>query len=578
MREMDNVIYDRVSKYAYDVINEVVLAGKYVKLACLRYINDLERAETDEFEYYFDLDTAKKVMDYAELLVLAEGEEMTELELADFQCFIIGNLFGWRHKETGYRRFVDSYVQVGRQNGKSLLNGILGTYCANFDGYNYAQVYCTATKMDQAKIVLREMIKFIHSDEELGELFKIQEYKSTILALNTNSVIRALGKDTKSIDGFRPYLGIVDEYHAHKDNQMYRLLKSGTQKLKQSLISVITTAGKNLNGPCYQMYKYCCGILDGAFKNERQFIYIAQLDEEDDIFDSSNYVKANPLYANDPTAIKNLETIRDTAKDMGGDDLADFMTKNLNIWVQYTDNQYIGAEDWTKCGSDKTLEDFRGQSCNVGVDLSSGGDLTSIALEFAFSNSGQKKYFIHSHSFIPIKVVEERKKTDDAPYDDWIRKGLLTPTATNQGIKTDYKYILKYLKELIAEYELKVIQIGYDPHNAATFLSELEEIADCVEIYQSHRFLNDCTEDFRLEVKAGNVEYNKDNELLTWSMINAKTVSNSYGEIKIDKDRREKRIDPVDAIIDAHKLSFKEELLLDLTQATNEYLKLMGWA
>ena len=574
---MDNVIYNRVSKYAYNVINEVVLAGKYVKLACLRYINDLEQAKTDEFEYYFDLEAANQVMDYAELLVLAEGDEVTQLELADFQCFIIGNLFGWRHKETGYRRFVDSYVQVGRQNGKSLLNGILGTYCANFDGYNYAQVYCTATKMDQAKIVLREMIKFINSDEELGELFKIQEYKSTILALETNSVIRALGKDTKSIDGFRPYLGIVDEYHAHKDNQMYRLLKSGTQKLKQSLISVITTAGKNLNGPCYKMYKYCCGILDGAFKNERQFVYIAQLDEDDDIFDSSNYVKANPLYANDPTAIKNLETIRDTARDMGGDDLADFMTKNLNIWVQYTDNQYIGAEDWAKCGSDKTLEDFRGESCNVGVDLSSGGDLTSIALEFAFSNSGQKKYFIHSHSFIPIKVVEERKKTDDAPYDDWIRKGLLTPTSTNQGIKTDYKYILKYLKDLIDEYDLKVTQIGYDPHNAATFLSELEEIADCVEIYQSHRFLNDCTEDFRLEVKASNVEYNKDNELLTWSIINAKTVSNSYGEIKIDKDRREKRIDPVDAIIDAHKLSFKEELLVDLTQSTNEYLDMMGW-
>lgn len=574
---MDNVIYNRVSKYAYDVINEVVLAGKYVKLACLRYISDLERAETDEFEYYFDLDAANKVMDYAELLVLAEGEEMTGLELAEFQCFIIGNLFGWRHKETGYRRFVDSYVQVGRQNGKSLLNGILGTYCANFDGYNYAQVYCTATKMDQAKIVLREMIKFINSDEELGELFKIQEYKSTILALNTNSVIRALGKDTKSIDGFRPYLGIVDEYHAHKDNQMYRLLKSGTQKLKQSLISVITTAGKNLNGPCYQMYKYCCGILEGAFKNERQFVYIAQLDENDDIFDSSNYVKANPLYANDPTAIKNLETIRDTAKDMGGDDLADFMTKNLNIWVQYTDNQYIGAEDWTKCGSDKTLEDFRAQECNVGVDLSSGGDLTSIALEFTFSDKGQKKYFVHSHSFIPMKVVEERRKMDDAPYDEWIRKGLLTATETNQGIKTDYKYILKYLKELISAYDLKVIQIGYDPHNAATFLSELEEVADCVEIYQSHRFLNDCTEDFRLEVKAGNVEYNKGNELLTWSIINAKTISNSYGEIKIDKDRREKRIDPVDAIIDAHKLSFKEELLADLTQLTNEYLDMMGW-
>ncbi len=574
---MDNVIYNRVSKYAYEVINGIEIAGELVKLSCLRYIDDLKRSETDEFEYIFDLEKANKVIDFAEMLVLAEGEEVTQLELAPFQCFIVGNLFGWVHKDTGYRRFVDSYVQVGRQNGKSLLNGILGTYCSNFDGYNYAQIYCTATKMDQAKIVLGEMIKFINSDEELSELFKIQEYKSTITALLTNSLIRALGKDTKSIDGFRPYLGIVDEYHAHKDNQMYRLLKSGTQKLKQSLISVITTAGRNLNGPCYKMYQYCCGILKGVFKNERQFVYIAQLDEDDDIFDSKNFVKANPLYANDPDAIKNLEAIRDVARDMGGDDLTDFMTKNLNIWVQYQDNQYISEEDWSACGTERTLNDFRGSVCNVGVDLSSGGDLTSIAIEIPFFDSGETKYFVHSHSFIPAKRVEEHIKTDDAPYDHWIRKGLLTVTETNKGVKTDYKYIISHLKEIIDEYELKVDQIGYDPHNADTFLSDLEEIADCIEIYQTHRFLNDVTVDFKLEVKAKNVEYNRENELLSWSVVNARTVSNSNGEIKIDKDRTQKRIDPVDAIIDAHKLCFKSERLIDYSQMTDDYLDMMGW-
>lgn len=574
---MHNVVYNRVSKYAHDVLNDVVVAGELVKLSCQRYLNDLLRSETDEFEYKFDIEKANKVFDYAEMLVLAEGEEVTELILADFQCFIIGNLFGWVHKLTGYRRFLDSYVQVGRQNGKSLLNGILGTYCANFDGYNYAQVYCTATKMDQAKIVLGEMIKFINSDDELSELFKIQEYKSTIIALVTNSLIRALGKDTKSIDGFRPYLGIVDEYHAHKDNQMYRLLKTGTQKLKQSLISVITTAGRNLNSPCYKMYKYCVGILKGTFVNDRQFVYIAQLDEDDDIFDSRNYVKANPLYADDPDSIKNLEAIRDVARDMGGDDLTDFMTKNLNIWVQYQDNQYIGEEDWTACATDKTLNDFRGCVCNVGVDLSSGGDLTSIALEFPFYEAGTKKYFIHSHSFIPAKRVDEHIKSDDAPYDSWIRKGLLTVTETNQGIKTDYKYILSYLRELIEQYDIKIEQIGYDPHNADAFLSDLEDFGDCIEIYQTHRFLNDVTEDFKLEVKARNIEFNRKNELLSWSIVNAKTVSNSTGEIKIDKDRTQKRIDPVDAIIDAHKLSFKTERLVDINEITNEYLEMMGW-
>ena len=115
-----------------------------------------------------------------------------------------------------------------------------------------------------SKIVLKEMIKFINADEDLSELFEIKEYKNTILALNTSSEIRALGRDTQSIDGFRPYLGVIDEYHAHKDNQMYKLLEGGTSKLKQCLISVITTAGFDLNSPCFELYEYCCNVLKGV--------------------------------------------------------------------------------------------------------------------------------------------------------------------------------------------------------------------------------------------------------------------------------------------------------------------------
>ena len=175
-------------------------------------------------------------------------------------------------KGTGYRRYRTSYIQLGRQNGKSFLNGILGTYYGNFDGYNYGQIYCTATKADQAKIVFNEMVKFINSDDDLKELFKVQEYKSTIICNITNSTIKALGRDTKSIDGFRPLLGIVDEYHAHKDNQMYKLLEGGIKKMKQALISVITTAGFDLNSPCYGLYEYCKNLLKGVFSNDTQFV------------------------------------------------------------------------------------------------------------------------------------------------------------------------------------------------------------------------------------------------------------------------------------------------------------------
>ena len=574
---MDKI--DRVTKYAIDVVEGREIAGEYVKLACQRHLNDLEKSKLSVFKYEFDVEKALRIIEYAETLYIAEGEEKIQLQLYPFQAFILGSLNGWVEKGTGYRRFRTSYIQLGRQNGKSFINGILGTYYGNFDGYNYGQIYCTATKADQAKIVFNEMVKFINSDEDLKELFKVQEYKSTIICNITNSTIKALGRDTKSIDGFRPLLGIVDEYHAHKDNQMYKLLEGGIKKMKQALISVITTAGFDLNSPCYELYEYCKNLLKGVFSNETQFVYIAQMDEGDDIWEPTNWIKANPTLAFDKAALENLVPVANTAKDMQGSTLRDFLTKQLNMWIQLTDDQYMKNFDaWKACGTDLTLNDFKDYECYIGLDLSSGGDLTSLGIVIPYYLDGEKKYFVDSHSFIPARRIAEHIKTDNAPYDMWKMKGLLTVTETLGGIKTDYKYIISYLKEIVNRYSLRVRMICYDPHNADAFLNDIEELGyDSVMVVQSARNLNDPTVDFRLEVEAGNVSYNKENGLLTWSIANAKTVSNSFGEIKIDKDLRTKRIDPVDAIIDAWKMAMKDEGTLNINEVTEDYLKMMGW-
>ena len=572
------MLNDRVTQYALDVLEDKVVTGLYVKLACKRHLDDLEKSKTEGFEYYFDVDKANDILDYAESLIIAEGDEEIRVKLHGFQVFILGSLNGWVSKKGKFRRFRSSYVQLGRQNGKSFLNGIIGTYFGNFDSYKYGQIYCTATKMDQAKIVLKEMIKFINADEDLSKLFKIKEYEGKIECKLTNSVIKALGKDTKSIDGFRPYVGIVDELHAHKDNQMIKQLEGGTRKLKQCLISAITTAGFNTNSYCHELYEYCCDVLQGLYTNDSQFIYIAQMDKEDDIWDSRNWIKANPLVCSDEDDLKNLEQVGDKAKNIGGHDLKDFMVKALNIWTQFSENQYIEREDLKKCFTDKTLEDFKGQKCNIGLDLSSGGDLTSLALIFVFKEDDEKKYFIHSHSFMPEKRLYEHIKSDKAPYDMWVKEGLLTITNTNGGIRNDYNFILSYLKELIEEYELHVQQIGYDQRNADMFLYDLNELGhDTVEIYQSHSKLNDPTEDLRLEIKSGNVLFNKNNDLLKWSFINAKTVSNHNGEIKIDKDTSKERIDPIDSVINAYKLAFKNESLLDYSKMMDDYFNIMNW-
>lgn len=212
---------DRCTQYALDVVAGVIIAGEYVRLACQRHLDDLEKAKAAPYKYYFDVEKSEEIINFAEELTIAEGDEQENVTAYPFQCFILGSLNGWRTKEKGHRRFRTSYVQLGRQNGKSFINGILACYYGNFDGYKYGKIFCTATKQDQANIVFDEIVKFINSDEDLSEWFKVHEHNHTIDCLCTHSEIKALSGDTKSLDGHRAYLGIVDEYHAHKTNQMW---------------------------------------------------------------------------------------------------------------------------------------------------------------------------------------------------------------------------------------------------------------------------------------------------------------------------------------------------------------------
>lgn len=311
-----------------------------------------------------------------------------------------------------------------------------------------------------------------------------------------HSKIKALSGDTKSIDGFRPYLGIVDEYHAHKDDQMYKLLEGGIKKMKSALISVITTAGFDLKSPCFALYEYCVKVLKGIASNDSQFIYIAQMNESDDMWTPENWIKANPILEYDRDALQNMIPIAATAKEMGGSTLRDFIVKQLNMWIQWTNDVYIKDMDvWTRATVKKTLADFRGQKAYVGLDLSSGGDLTSIAIVIPFMRGEDKCYFVHAHSFIPKRRVEEHIKTDRVPY----------------------------------------------------------------------------------------VEHDG-SEATKWSIANAKTTSNSFGEIKIDKEYATERIDIVDAIIDAWMMAMKGEIkpdvnrYLDIWFAGTEKLRQKGGA
>lgn len=385
------------------------------------------------------------------------------------------------------------------------------------------------------------------------------------------SKIEALSKDAgKTGDGFNPQCGIIDEYHAHKTSEIYDVLASGMATRTQPLMMIITTAGFELNNPAYRVeYQYVSKIVDpnNVETNDQYFVMINELDPDDDIKDERNWIKANPIVAANEHGLNFLRGELEVALAVP-EKMRNFLTKNMNIWVNMRDGGYMDMQAWSDCGKHESLPDLYGKECYVGIDLSKRIDLTAASFEFQLENG---MFFVTSHGFMPEDTFHERMKTDRVPYDLWVKKGWLTLT---DGAVVDYDYIRAYIKRLEEEKGWKIKEIGYDPYNATQFAQQME--ADgyvMIEIRQGVQTLSEPTKDFREKVKARKVIHDN-NDLLTWAMGNTVTKIDAQENIMLDKSKSSQRIDPAAALINAHVRASQNDDHLDL----NEYILSGGFS
>lgn len=532
--------------YSHDVIDNNIISCQKHKWACQRFLKDIEREGTDEFPFLFDEEKAMKFLKWMTLFKHTKGKLQGEyIEPHPIQIFIFGNIYGWV-TETGLRRFKKGYWQVARKNAKSQSLACVGSYEEMAFGEPMSEVYIGATKAEQAKIVWNEIKAQINQCDFLKGKFKIAYGK--IEHLKSQSFITPLSKDAgKTGDGLNVQCGIIDEYHAHKTSEIYDVLVSGTGARQQPLMMIITTAGFDLSHPCYNVeYLYVSQILDpdNPVENDEYFVMVNELDKDDDIKDESVWEKANPILCSYEEGVNFLRGEMKAALDVP-EKMRNFLTKNMNRWVDQKDNGYMMMNKWAECGIDD-LPDLQGKDCYVGIDLSKKIDLTSVGFEFPLDDGS---FLILSHSFIPEDTLEEKRKTDKVDYDLWVKQGWIT---TTNGAVVDYRYIMTYITKQADKYGFNIKEICYDPYNATQFAQEMDnEGYECVEIRQGVKTLSEPTKNFRELVYSKKVKHNK-NPVLTWAIGNAVTKQDHNENIMLDKDKSSNRIDPIAAVINAH--------------------------
>ena len=516
--------------------------------ACRRvkavYARLAAETQDDGGRYVFDEQRANRPIEFIERFCRhSKGEwagKPVKLEL--FQKAFIQALFGFTDRETGLRRYREAFFLVGRKNGKSTLLAGLALYMLIADGEGGAEVYSTATKYAQARLLFDEAHNMVKQSPDLSRHMK--KRKSDLFYMPSMSKLQPLARNSDTLDGLNASFVIMDELHGVKDRNLYEVMRQSQSARREPLLVMITTAGTVRECIFDEMYEHACAVADGAIADDTFLPILYELDSRNEWTDPAAWMKANPSLG----AIKKADDLRikvERAKQNPAN-LPGVLCKEFNIretvktaWLSFEAINSTATFD---------LSDFRGTYCIGGVDLSITTDLTCASL--LFMKRGADTKYIAQMYWLPADRLQERVKQDKIPYDKWLARGLLRLCAGNT---INYSDVTAWFMETVKEYELFPAWVYYDSYSARYFVEEMQmqgfNMVCCI---QGAKTLSLPMQMLGADLQAHRVNYNN-NPVLKWCLTNTGIQTDRNGNIVPVKDQSPRqRIDGTAALLDCY--------------------------
>lgn len=522
-------------QYAEDVVAGRIVACRYVRLACERHLD----GGGDRF--YMDEAAANRVCRFIELLPHVKGKwarEKRKLQLEPWQAFPYVNVFGWKRKHDGLRRFRRVYIEVPRKNGKSTLTAGGGLYMQCADEEHGAEVYSGATTEKQAWEVFGPARLMAKGSPELQEHFGLTVGAKNLHIIDTASKFEpVIGKPG---DGASPSMSITDEYHEHPTSEQYDTMVTGMGAREQPIAWVITTAGIDTAGPCYALRQEAVEMLEGSVENDELFALIYTIDKGDPWDKPETLRKANPnigvsvfedfLISEQKRAVNNPR------------EQATFKTKHLNVWVGAA-APYFNLELWNGLNDAPPIEEHRGEPCFTGMDLAAKLDIAAAVKVFYRDLEDGRHYYVYGRYYIP----EERAHDPDRRhYLGWVKSDQLIATP---GEITDYDYIEADLKDDAEKHVVE--QIRADPHNATMLITHLQNWLGedkVIEVPQTVLHLSEPMKEVQALIVDGRIHHDG-NPALAWMIGNVTAQEDRNANVFPRKERPENKIDGAVALI-----------------------------
>lgn len=524
------MINKQYTQYAEDVLNDKITACKYVKLACKRFMDWFERPDLE-----FREDAVDKVVRFVSKLTHSTGQfNNLPFTLLPWQLFLVSNMYGWYYKDTNKRVTRNVFVEVGRKAGKSSTLAALALYNLIIDEAG-AEVDCIANTRQQAHILFDAAHDYISKVDPNKKLFK--QLRETIKFPARKGFMQVLASDSSKLDGFNSSCGIMDEVHEYQNSKIRDVLASSQGSRQNPFLIMITSAGFNIYGFCYEYRNVCIEILNGTKQDDSQFSLIYEIDDGDDwLNDESCWVKANPSL--DVTVSR--EYLRNQIQQVKNNPSLEVgvATKNFGKW-QRTSEIWIQNQNILECTENVDINKYSGMSCYLAFDLASISDLSALNVCIPYEG----KYIFKTWYFLPHDTIENSPNRED--YKKWVKSGELICT---DGNVTDYDYIFNKIMEI--NKVLNIDKISYDSWNATQFVIKCVEEGLPMQPYsQTLGSFNKPTKELERLILQKNVIIDN-NRITRWCFSNCVIKSDHNDNIKpVKGENYNQKIDGVIAMI-----------------------------
>lgn len=531
-----NVKETEYYKYAQDVLNGSIVAGELVKLACKRFMSDLERPDLE-----FRAEIVDRFITFCSLLKHFKGKSAGEkFILENWQQFIAANIIGFYYKNTDDRKYTNSLICVSRKQGKTALAALFCLWFLIGDGESGAEVDLAANSRQQAQIAYEFCTNYARQLDPSGKELKC--LRTGIKLKLNDSNLNVFAADSTKLDGFNASFALIDEYHAAKDSRLYDVLKSSQGQRKNPHLMVISTVGFSITSPFKKLYDTDCEILHGLKEDDSTFAMIFALDDGDDWRDENVWRKIAPNLDITVTTKYLREQVIQAENNVSAE--TGILVKNFNVWQQVT-NIWIPDSYVNRCFKRISYSDFNEDTslCYVGTDLAAVGDMTAVSCMYT-RDDDDKLYFITEY-FLPETALTESPNRE--LYKQWKRQGLLTIT---EGNVTDYTYVTKML--LTRNSHIPIRKVAYDSWNSVQWAIQCEEAGLPLEPYsQSIGNFNRPTRELERLIRSQKVVF-QTNEITRWMFRNVLLKHDHNDNVKPTKGGTQgQKIDGVIAILEA---------------------------